>query len=367
MKFIVSGIEISNACSKVSKALSTKTTNPILEGIKLSCKGDDLTLIATDAEITIEKTIAVQTLLEGEVLVPGKIFTDFVKKLENEDEVCFEGIDGKIKINYGVSEFSIQTLDVTEFPIINKDIKEKFLTLKQGEFKDLILNTIFACSQNPHNTSRVDACFIKVQDNEISAVATDTGRIAINRKVIEQSSGNFSILVTPRTLNEIVRILDKDDNLFTIIVQKNIIMCESEGTILISTLIDGNFVNYENLLNLSCKTEIKVNRICLLSSLERASIIATEYNKAVKFDISEKCLNIFAKSEVGKVSENLPIDLVGSDVEIVFYLKYLVDALKAIKDEYIKISFNLNINPCIITPISGNDYIHIILPVRKFV
>ena len=219
MKFIVSGQEISLGASKVVKAISSKTTNPILEGIKLSVCGDELTLTATDTEITIEKTIAVSTFTEGETVVPGKFFSDFIKKLEHEAEIVISLEDNELKIVYADSEFSISTMNAEEFPLINKNIKEKSLTMNQKDFKELINKTIFACSQTAHNSSRVDGCFISVEDDKITAVATDTGRIAINKKKIEQASGDFSIIVSPRTLKEIVSILDKDDELFTFIIQ----------------------------------------------------------------------------------------------------------------------------------------------------
>ena len=87
MKIIVNGTDLSNAVMKVSKAISLKTTNPVLEGIKLSVRGDNLTLTATDTEIGIEKTIPAETFKEGDTVVPGKMFAELVKKLENEDQV----------------------------------------------------------------------------------------------------------------------------------------------------------------------------------------------------------------------------------------------------------------------------------------
>ena len=104
MKFVVNGQELNNAVSKVVKAISSKSTNPVLEGIKLSVVGDELVLLATDNEISIEKTINASTFTEGETVVPGKLFADFVKKLENEEEIEFTLVENEIKINYGASE-----------------------------------------------------------------------------------------------------------------------------------------------------------------------------------------------------------------------------------------------------------------------
>ena len=138
MKFVVNGSELSDAVSKVVKAVSTKTTNPILEGIKLTVKGDEISFLATDTEISIEKTIISSTYTEGETVVPGKMFADFVKKIEDEEEIEFTLLGNELKINYGQSEGFIQTFPAEEFPIINKEIKEKYFSIKQKDFKELI-------------------------------------------------------------------------------------------------------------------------------------------------------------------------------------------------------------------------------------
>ena len=228
MKFIANGIELSNAVSKVVKAISTKTTNPILEGIKLSVKGDELTLIATDTEISIEKIIKVETFIEGETVVPGKIFSDFIKKLENEEEIEISIENERVKINYSSSEGYIQTLNVEEFPIINKEIREKSFTINQKDLKELILKSSFACSIDEARPL-LKGCLLEIEEDKISSVALDGFRLAICRKKIENATGNFKIIVSSRTLNEIIRILENDNDVVTVIIQKNVMMCEVDG------------------------------------------------------------------------------------------------------------------------------------------
>ena len=209
MKFVVNGNELSEAVAKVVKAVSSKTTNPILEGIKLSVKGDELTLIATDTEISIEKTIISSTFTEGETVVPGKTFAEFIKKIEDEDEIEFTLIGNELKINYGASEGYIQTFSAEEFPIINKDIKEKYFSIKQKDFKELILKSSFACSQDEARPL-LKGCLLEIEEDEISSVALDGFRLALYRKKIIEKSDNFKIIVNARTLNEIVRILENE-------------------------------------------------------------------------------------------------------------------------------------------------------------
>ena len=116
MKTIVKALELSNAVLKVVKAVSTKNHNPVLECIKLVCKGDSLTLIATDGEISIEKTIRAETFMEGETLVMGKLFSEFIKKLEEEDDLELFLDGGRLKITYSSSEGYIQAISTEDFP-----------------------------------------------------------------------------------------------------------------------------------------------------------------------------------------------------------------------------------------------------------
>ena len=139
MKVLVNGNDLSNAVMKVSKAISVKTTNPILEGIKMTVKGDEMTLAATDMEIAIEKTIRSDTIEEGTFVVPGKLFAEFTKKLEGEDQVeLMIGDDSKLKIIYGSSEVYLSTLPSDQFPAIKKDLREKAFSILQKDFKDIM-------------------------------------------------------------------------------------------------------------------------------------------------------------------------------------------------------------------------------------
>ena len=363
MKFIASGIEFSNAVMKVVKAISTKTTNPILEGIKLSTKGDELTLIATDTEISIEKTIKVSTFIEGETVVPGKFFSDFIKKLENEEEIEISLEDNRIRISYSSSEGFIQTLNVEEFPIINKEIREKSFTIKQKDFKELILKSSFACSLD-ETRPILKGCLLEIEDDRISSIALDGFRLAICRKKIENATSDFKIIVSQRTLNEVVRILENDNDVLTVVIQKNVMMCEVDGTVLISRLLEGEYIDYKNIIKDDFLSVVRVNKNQLLSAIDRASIIANDKNKIVKLDIKENYLTVCANSEIGNMSENVVINLEGKDLSIAFNSKFITDCIKNIDDEFINLHFNTRINPCVIKPFYGNDYLYLILPLR---
>ncbi len=363
MKVVVNGADLSSAVLKVVKAISGKTTNPILEGIKLSVKGDELILTATDTEISIEKTIKASTFTEGQTVVPGKLFAEFTKRLENEDEIELYQEDNQLKISYSSSEGYISTLNPEEFPIINKEIREKSFTIKQKDFKELILKSSFACSQDEARPL-LKGCLLEIEGDKISSVALDGFRLAIMRKKIEASTGDFKIIVSSRTLNEIVRILENDNDVLTVIVQKNVMMVEVDGTVLVSRLLEGEYIDYKNIIKDNFISVVRVNKNQLLSAIDRASVVATDAKKIVRLDIKENYMTVSASSEVGKMSENVVINLEGKDLSIAFNSKFLTDCVKVIDDEFINLHFNTKINPCVIKPFSGDDYLYLVLPLR---
>lgn len=363
MKVVVNGADLSSAVLKVVKAISGKTTNPILEGIKLSVKGDELILTATDTEISIEKTIKASTFTEGQTVVPGKLFSEFTKRLENEDEIELYQEDNQLKISYSSSEGYISTLNPEEFPIINKEIREKSFTIKQKDFKELILKSSFACSQDEARPL-LKGCLLEIEGYKISSVALDGFRLAIMRKKIEASTGDFKIIVSSRTLNEIVRILENDNDVLTVIVQKNVMMVEVDGTVLVSRLLEGEYIDYKNIIKDNFISVVRVNKNQLLSAIDRASVVATDAKKIVRLDIKENYMTVSASSEVGKMSENVVINLEGKDLSIAFNSKFLTDCVKVIDDEFINLHFNTKINPCVIKPFSGDDYLYLVLPLR---
>ena len=219
MKVICDGLDLSDAVLKVSKALSVKASNPILEGIKIVAKGDSLTLIATDMELTIEKKIKADVLMEGETVVVGKYFVEFVKKLEKEQIELSRLYDGQLKIKYSDSESELQIFPAENFPKIEKDEQGSFIEITQKDFKEIVEKTAFACSADDSRPI-LKGCLFEINDNLLTAVALDGFRMAVCKKEVV-SSGDFSAVIPSRTLSEITRILDKDDNNLKVYLQKN--------------------------------------------------------------------------------------------------------------------------------------------------
>ena len=363
MKIICDGLDLSDAVLKVSKALSVKAANPVLEGIKITAKGDTLTLLATDMELTIEKKIKADVLMEGETVVVGKYFVDFVKKLEKEQVELSRLYDGQLQIKYSESESELQVFPAENFPKIEKQENSEYFELSQLDFKSIVEKSVFACSTDDSRPI-LKGCLFEIQDKMLTAVALDGFRMAVVKKEVE-ASGNMKAVIPARTLQEITRLLDNDEKTVKVNLQENTLFVEVENTVLISRLIEGEFVRYSHILPTTFSDTVIINRQALLTSIERAAIVARNdrYN-VVKFDIKEEGMNIYAKSEVGTVNENMPINLNGKDITIAFNGKYILEFLKIINDEFISLNLNTAIDPCIITALGKDEFLYLVLPVR---
>lgn len=363
MKTVVKAIDLSNAVLKVVKAVSTKNHNPILECIKLVCKGDSLTLIATDNEISIERTISADTFMEGETLVMGKLFADFIKKLEEEDDIELFLDEGRLKITYSSSEGYIQALSTEDFPIISKEIKANSFTMLQKDFKNMVSKTAFCCLQDDSRPI-LKGCLLEVEGEEITCVALDGFRLALCKKPLKEAFGKIKAIVPSRALNEIVRLLDKEDEIVTVVIQERNLMVEVENTILTARLLEGEYIDYKQIIPISFLTEFKANKLVFENAIERAAVVARVMKNLVKLDVKENYVNITANSEMGNVNENVIINLEGKDIVIAFNSRYLLDCMHAIDDDFIKVSLNTPISPCIIRPNSDESSLYLILPIR---
>ena len=363
MKLICDGLDLSDAVLKVSKALPAKTPNPVLEGIKIKAEGDRLIVTATDTELTITKSIKADVLMEGEAVVVGRYFMDFVKKLEKEQVELSRLYDGQLQIKYSDSESELQVYPVESYPVVRKDNDENFFEIKGEELKDVVEKTVLACSTDDSRPI-LKGVLMEANGDELTAVSLDGFRMSVVKKEIK-GSGAFKAIIPARTLNELVRLIEKDDETVSVRLQKNTLFAVIDDTEIYSRLIEGEFVKYSHIIPTGFENSLTVNKDALLSSLERATIVAKNdrYN-VVKFEIKEGVMTVSAKSEVGYVTENVPITLSGKDVTIAFNGKYLTEYLRIIKDSHISLNLNSPIDPCILTPVGKDDFIYLVLPVR---
>lgn len=364
MKFRCDGLELSEAINVVSKAISNKTTSQILEGIKMVCVDDKLILSATDLEMSIEKTIRAEVETSGETVVPGRLFGEYIKKLTNQQLECELNEKNQLKITYTDSEGCLQCMEINEFPQIKELEKDNYFEISKESFKELISNVFYAIAQDDSRPI-LKGILIETEGTNIRAVAVDGCRLSISNKKLEMSTTDFKIIVPGKNLNEIVKMMDNEGNI-KVFIHSNNIMVDLGDTIVINRLIDGQFINYKQIVPKDFATVVTINKEQLEDAIDRASVLSRiEKNNLVKFDIKEKNLMLTSNSEIGNTKENITVGVKGNDLAIAFNSKYFSDCLRVIDNPYVKINFNTQIQPCVITPCEGEDFVFLILPVKS--
>ena len=364
MKLVCEGLDLSDAVLKVIKGTSTKTTNPILEGIKLTAINNSLILSATDLELAIIKTIKADVLIEGEAVVPGRFFSEFIKKLTNEKIELHLDENNKMTIKYTDSVSNVQCLNLSEFPTIKKLNDADSFDINSKDFKNLINKTIFSVAQDDSRPI-LKGTLLELENGFINAVALDGYRLALCKKPIVASTNNFKVIVPARSLSEISKLLEENIDNVKVFVQKNYLMVEVDSTKIITRLLDGDFINYRQIIPSDFSSLVTVNKEQLEDGLERASLLSRiDKNNLVKFEISDKLMILSSKSDLGDIKENITISLEGKDLTIAFNSRYFSEALRVINDEFIKLNFKTTVAPCIITSTNSDEYLYLILPVR---
>ncbi len=364
MQIVCDGLDLSEAIIKVSRAISNKSPNPILEGIKLVADNDCLIISATDTELAIEKKIKAEVKVEGETVVPGKFFVEFIKKLTKEKIELVLTEKNQLKIKYTDSEGLVQCYNPAEYPSFNKIDSNDYFALNQNDFRDLINKTIFSVAVDDSRPI-LKGCLLEIDEASINAVALDGYRLALCKKELKHSTIKTNVIVPARSLNEIAKILGDNEEIINVYIQKNFIMVDLKDTKIITRLLDGEFLNYKQIIPTSFDTTIVINKNQFEDALDRASLLSkVGQNNLVKFDIKENNMQITSNSDIGNISENVNVSFKGKDLKIAFNARYFTECSRNLSDEFVKLNFNLSTNPCVITPIEGDGYKYLILPVR---
>lgn len=365
MKFSCQQQALSQAINMVSKAVSGKTTLPILSGIYFEAKESHLKLIGNDLNLSIETYIDAHVEEAGNTVIPARLFSELIKKLPDE-EVSFDVNDANVaKITCMSSDYKIVGLPGNEYPELPDLEDNKTISIDKSLFCNMIRQTSFSISQDESRPILTGA-LLEMSDEKLSMVALDGFRMAIKTATIK-SGLNSKAVVPGRTLNEINKLfsgMDIKGDLKISFDDKQALF-SSQNLRVYSRLLAGEFINYNQILPSEHKSLVKVNANALLNAIDRSFLMARENkNVAIKIDVKDDYLTISSNSEMGSSVEQVKIKLEGQDLEIGFNPKYLIDALKIIDSEEVYLEFNNNVSPCIMKPTDNEFYTYLVLPCR---
>lgn len=367
MRFSCEQSSLSKALGIVSKAVSVRTTIPVLKSILLEAREDgQLKMSASDLDLSIEKTIDVRVDEPGSIAVNAKLFMDIIRKMPAGNVDISINESGNVLIKSLNSEFNILGTPASDFPNIGElDGPQDTLSFDKDIFTEMIRKTGF-CASVDETKGIIVGILMELEENVFNMVALDGFRMAIAREKMRNAQDK-KIVINARILNEIYKIIMEtgtEEDIKLILGEKKAVML-LERTKIVMRLLEGAFIKYRDILPKENKIFIKANRKDLMDAVERASLLSKSgRNNLIVCSINNNLMEITSNSEEGNVKEDLIIESEGGSLDIGFNSKYILDALKVIDDEEIKMEFNTGITPCLVRPVEGDRYEYLILPVR---
>ena len=363
MKFICEKQKLQEGISISSKAITGKTTMPILEGIYISAKDNQLKLIGSDMDVSIETMVDADIKEEGSIVIDSRIFGEIIRKLPNS-EIIIETLENEIiQITCQKSVFNLVYMNGDDYPELPKINESLSVEVPQNILKSMIRGTSFAIAQD-ETRPILQGILFEVKDKKLNLVALDGYRLAIRTEFLDNDN-DIEVVIPGKTLNEVSRILEDISDIVKITFTDNHILFNLSNTKIISRLLDGKFVNYSSLLPQEYKILLDVKKQELQNCIERASLMAKDSNSnLIKLDIQEENMIITSNSQVGKVREELNINLQGGEIQIAFNSKYLLDVLKNIEDDEVKLEMTSGVSPCVIKCKNTDNSKYLVLPVR---
>lgn len=368
MKIICEKEKIIKGINSVINGVASKTTMPVLEGILIQTNDNEIKLTSYDLEIGIEYIIECEVKEQGSTVVNATMFSEIIRKLPNTDIKINLNDNNLLEIECEGSLYKLATMNPDEFPELPKISVDNSIEVEQTTLKNMIRKTIFAVSTE-ENRPIFTGCLFEVVENKLNVVAIDGYRLAIKSNVLNEKATDFSAVIPGKTLNEVNKIISDSFERIKIGISKNQALFEMENCKIVTRLLDGEFLNYNNAIPTTWETRIRVNKSNIQDCFERillisASSIEKEKKYPVKVKIEIGKVIISCANQTGDAKEEIYVETEGKDLEIGFNPRFFLDALKAIDDEEVYLEFGTDRSPCIIKPIENGDYIYMILPIK---
>lgn len=371
MKFTCDKITFYEAVSNVMKAVSPKSTLPVLEGILLKAYEGSLTLIGYDLEMGITTNIEASVDEPGEVVISANYLYNIIRNMP-EDFIMISSDDKqRVTIESGITNFNILGMPAREYPELPHLDSEDSFTIDRAILKNMIDMTIFAVAKTDtrpvHTGSLID-----VKDGIINMVSVDGFRLAMRKEKIDlDNDKSFHFVIPKKALSEISRLIDynKDDEddekqIDIHFTGKHALFNVDEYTI-VTRLLEGDFLDYETSIPKGSTTDVIIETREFKSAIERSSLIITERLKSpLRCLFEDNRVKISCVTTVGRSYDELECGVSGNMVDIGFNNRYLLDALNSANVDSIKLEINGSLSPMKILPTDSDSFLFLVLPMR---
>ena len=373
MKVTVTQQNLAHGLNIVSRAVSPRSTLPVLANVLIATDEGRLRLSATNLELGITCWIPAQIAEEGSVTVPSRTFSDLVTIFPPEPVTLTLDVRTQtLNLVCNSAVHDIKGIDAQDFPPMPVPDLTEGVDLNFSDFKEMIQQVAFAASADEARPV-LQGVKMDVAENEISLAATDGFRISVRKELLANPiKQNFSIIIPARAMNELARIAGDEDKSITMVVPqgRGQVIFHLKNAELVSQLIEGNFPDYRAIIPRNYKTRSVVSTPAFLKACKQAEIIAREGNNVVRLNIQPEeggpgRVEINAQTEeTGKSDIQIEAGIEGSGLLIAFNVKFLREVLEVVKTPNVALEANSNNTPGVIRPVGDDNFVHVIMPMH---
>jgi len=373
MKASVSQQQLAHGLNLVSRAVSPRSTLPVLANVLVASDEGRLRLSATNLELGISSWIGAQIAEDGAITVPARTFSDLINTLPNDTiQLTLNTRTQTLTVQCGSSVTEIKGIDAQEYPPIPVPDLSEGIELNVSDLKEMIQQVVFAASTDEARPV-LQGVLVTVDGSDITLAATDGFRISVRRDSLAQPYPQpIKAIIPARALTELARIASDGEQTVTMVVPpgRGQVLFHLKDAELVSQLIEGNFPDYKAILPRSFKTTTIVSTPAFLKACKQAEIIAREGNYVIRLEIisggdKPGQVQISAQSEETGSSEiSVEASVEGPPLVIAFNVKFLREVLEVVKSPSIAMETNANNTPGMLSPVGDQNFQHVIMPMH---
>lgn len=363
MKFICNKADFIKGLNIVNRFAYSKYQQSILECIHIKAANNEIVMDAFDMTTAIKTRVSSIIEAEGETAIPARVMLEIVSKMP-DGEIIFERQGNYINICGADSSANLSEMDAKQFPVFPEFKDEKnMITLKPEVIKEAIDKTAFSVYTGDDKPIFTGLLFESNGNGELNIVAIDGVRMA--RFIIEiPADTKVKAIVPSKMMKECVRIFDDEENI-ELYFSDNSCYMKNSNIDVFTRLVDGNYMDYRQLIPNSYKTRVIANVANIEKSLELMMVLAREdSSNVIHMSIENSSIEMRSVSRYGTAKDKIPVKMVGDSLVISYNAKYLLDVFKIIDDENVSIEFNGRMNSCVIKPVEGDRFLYLVVPIN---
>jgi DNA polymerase-3 subunit beta len=368
MKVLCGKEELLKGISVILPVVSAKSTLPVLANFLFETEGNKIKLSSTDLEIAVKCYIKGEIIEEGSITIPAKSFADIIKEVSGDVEIRSD--ETQINIKSGKSKFTLMGIASSDYPVIPQFPKENNFDIKKDVLSSMLKKTVFAVSKDSQRYVLNGVYFI-AEEGKIKMVSTDGRRLAFIEEDLSSKIKGKAIVPT-KAVNDMLRLLSADgtDETVKLGLSDNQIALEVDGINFISTLIEGTFPNYEQVIPKKSDNKIKLNVKETLQAVRQMALLtqskmSSDRSAAVKFTFDANIMRVSASTTgLGSGEAELSIEYSGKSAEINFNPGFIKEVLQNMDSDSVNFEFSNALNPAVISPEKDKNYICVVMPMR---